>query len=178
MKTTQILSGLAATLPALIAPVAASSDSFTGVAIRSGSPIQYASINANDGNFWLNKNTSTYTPSSVSAPSNPATVFSGNQIISLDVAVPGGQQVYVATTGELAFTTAHSADLHGGVATGFQINGNNELQFEAAGWMACAEDDAYKVYWSGNATKEQQDDCLGFAFLTSATDADGAYEYA
>lgn len=170
MKTTQILSALAV---ALVAPVTAASDNFVGIAIRSGSDFQNAAINANDGTFWLNKATSGQASASKRDTLN--TVFTGGQgTLSLAASVPGGQQVYVAKTGELSFTQPHSADTHDGTSTGFNINGSGAIQFEASGFLACSEDGAYKVY--AQAYK-QDDSCQSFDFKMETATVDGAYEY-
>ncbi|KAF1350164.1 hypothetical protein BDV97DRAFT_282314, partial [Delphinella strobiligena] len=108
---------------------------FVGTAIRSGSDFQNGAINANGNYIWLNKATAGQTSAKRDTVN---TVFSGGEgTLSLDVSVPGGQQVYVAKTGELSYTTPHSADTHDGTQTGFSINGSGNLQFEASGFLAC-----------------------------------------
>lgn len=172
MKTTQVLSALAAAA-AFVAPAAASTDNFVGTAIRSGSGFQNDPINANGGTFWLNKATSGQASASKRDTLN--TVFSGGQgTLSLDVSVPGGQQVYVAKTGELSYTQPHSADTHDGTSTGFNINDSGNLQFEASGFLACSEDGAYKVY---AIAYKQDDSCQSFDFKVETATVDGAYEY-
>ncbi|KAI1208380.1 uncharacterized protein F4807DRAFT_461708 [Annulohypoxylon truncatum] len=88
---------------------------FTGVA-----------INASGGKFFINKDTSAYCPDDVenldcSAYPGSKTVFTGgNDTLFLDVAVPGGQQVYIAADGSLSYTVPHSGALpEGAVATGW-----------------------------------------------------------
>ncbi|KAI0889235.1 uncharacterized protein GGS22DRAFT_68977 [Annulohypoxylon maeteangense] len=83
-------------------------------------------INANGGKFFVNRNASTYCPDTVeeldcSAYPGTRTVFSGgNNTVFLDVAVPGGQQVYVDVDGSLSYTVPHSAYMpEGSNATGW-----------------------------------------------------------
>ncbi|KAI1374162.1 hypothetical protein F4677DRAFT_427392 [Hypoxylon crocopeplum] len=83
-------------------------------------------INASEGKFWINKNTTAACPTDVdgldcSAYSGSDTVFAGgNNTLSLNVAVPGGQQVYIAKDGSLSCTAPHSGALpEGAVASGF-----------------------------------------------------------
>ncbi|KAI0487314.1 hypothetical protein F4859DRAFT_501812 [Xylaria cf. heliscus] len=74
-------------------------------------------INASGGKFYINRDTSTYCPDGVSgldcsAYSGMGTnlvIGNGTTTMSLDVSVPGGQQVYVAPDGSLSYTQAHSA---------------------------------------------------------------------
>lgn len=116
---------------------------FTGLAIRSGSDIQYASIAANGLSFWLNKDTATYTPENVPAHTNAttSTVFTqylSSDTLSLLTSVPGGQQVYVAADGQLKFTQAHSASTgNGSFVQGFGI-AQGHLLFENTGFVAVA----------------------------------------
>jgi len=76
-------------------------------------PFHFESFNANSGKFWLNlPQTATSCPftgtaQASSCPPGNDTAFVGNG--ALAVVVPGGQQVYVAESGALMFTQAHSA---------------------------------------------------------------------
>ncbi|KAI0012655.1 hypothetical protein F4779DRAFT_567473 [Xylariaceae sp. FL0662B] len=83
-------------------------------------------INASGGKFWINKDAAAYCPGSIdgldcSAYPGSKTVFAGgNGTLSLDVAVPGGQQVYIAPDGSLSYTVPHSAQMpEGSITTGF-----------------------------------------------------------
>ncbi|KAI1412529.1 hypothetical protein F5Y13DRAFT_190125 [Hypoxylon sp. FL1857] len=83
-------------------------------------------INANNGKFWINKETTAYCPSDVEGldcskyPGSETVFAGGNGTISLNVGVPGGQQVYIAEDGSLSYTEPHSGALpHGANATGF-----------------------------------------------------------
>jgi hypothetical protein len=93
---------LALTGSAAAAPAAKSS--FQGLAIHSGSPIQFATVNANDGNFWLLYKTATSCPSNVKCSNTTDTIFTGGKnTLNLKVEVPGGQQVYVNDIGALRY---------------------------------------------------------------------------
>lgn len=161
--------------------VANESISFTGVAIRSGSDIQYAPIAANGSSFWLNKNTATYTPSVAPVNNNRTTntVFSfylPGDTLALDVTVPGGQLAYVDATGALKFTIPHGgASSPDPTYNGFGI-AQGHLLFENNDFIAVPTNEtsnipdgkgtAYQIYAASrtNLTGE------GFAFRAVATD--------
>ncbi|CZT24598.1 uncharacterized protein RCC_10323 [Ramularia collo-cygni] len=162
-----------AAVAALPAPQVATTEqsSFGGLALRSASPIHFGSINANGLGFWIHKNTSTYTEAgTIAEPTNPYTSFTLNSevgTLGLDTVVPGGQQVYVDYSPDgqaaLKFTQIHSVNTgSNGVVTGFSIVDEN-LLFEGAGFVACPEEDAYKIYAASRGTN---DACLGFSFRT------------
>ncbi|KAI1484434.1 hypothetical protein F5X96DRAFT_683605 [Biscogniauxia mediterranea] len=87
-------------------------------------------IQASGGKFWVGKDASTYCPSDVpdldcSGYNGTDTVFiGGNNTLSLNVAVPGGQQVYIATDGALSYSVPHAAPPEGAVTTGFWREGS------------------------------------------------------
>ncbi|OTA55462.1 hypothetical protein K449DRAFT_438684 [Hypoxylon sp. EC38] len=96
--------------------------------IAQGTDVFFAgtAINANDGKFWINKDTTADCPSDVEGldcsayPGSDTIFIEGNGTISLNVGVPGGQQVYVADDGSLSYTAPHSGALPpGSNATGF-----------------------------------------------------------
>jgi hypothetical protein len=77
--------------------------------------------------------------------------------MSMDVAVPGGQQVYVASGGALSYTTAHSADVpQDAQRAAFNYTpqtfdgGIGILTFDNQGFVVCPAKDAgtgvYQVY--------------------------------
>jgi hypothetical protein len=97
----------------------------------------------------------------------------------MNVAVPGGQQVYVASGGALAYTAAHSANIpdDGQTATFSytpeqDVNYVGFLKFDnKGGFQACptGEQQHYQVYaWT---PKDEagvfRSDCLGFSFRTN-----------
>ncbi|MBE7180532.1 MAG: hypothetical protein INR71_04845 [Terriglobus roseus] len=117
------------------------------------------------------------------------TVFAGGAAtLSLGVAVPGGQQVYVAADGALGFTPPHSGAVPEGAAlTGFsEEKGAGEGALGHLSWgrgfVACPHDGTpanatvWKVYGTKKGSKVSKD-CLGFDFLTSSAKEVGAWEY-
>jgi hypothetical protein len=91
MKTTLTLLALAATTFAQVQP-------FTAMALRSASPIHFASVNAAGQKFWLTVTpTSSYCPleDPAQCPAGTDTVFTSDytgNTLGLNVEVPGGQQ--------------------------------------------------------------------------------------
>ena len=82
-------SALLAVLPGVM------SQGFGIMALRSASPIHFGSVHANDYNFWIGKNTTSYCPGEVvtNCPVDPQTNFAGGNVtLSLNVVVPGGQR--------------------------------------------------------------------------------------
>lgn len=155
--------------------------SFGGVAIASGSDIQYDSVNANGTYFWLNRGTEVYTPSTATASDQKNTIFAGgNNTLSLDVSAPGGQQVYVDSDGLLRYTVPHSAYTGtGSKSTGFSV-ANNILKFENSDFVACklaqSPDNAYEVY-AAAANTNTGSNCVGFEIMVSDNTGAAAYEY-
>jgi len=169
----QIKSAIIASLPvmgAIAAPTGSSGqnpDSSTkfpaayGLIIGTNvQPFHYETINANSGKFWLNLPlTTTSCPSDVASqgacPPGTDTVFVGAG--GLDTVVPGGQQAYVAPTGELLFTGAHANLVPSdAIANPFvyvqqpnsQYGTVTTNAFGANGFMACPTpgSDAYQVF--------------------------------
>ncbi|KAG9835899.1 hypothetical protein KCU98_g13039, partial [Aureobasidium melanogenum] len=183
MKATTIFTTLAAALPAFAVPHARSTgDSFGGLAIHSGSPVHLSAINANGNSFWLNKETSSYCPNITvtSCPEGKYTYFEGgNNTLSLNVEVPGGQRVYVAQDGSLGYTIPHgSVSGSQNVSyTGFNLRDSGiHLQYKGADWIAVPIGSAYKVYAA--AAENAPQNGTSFAFRVGSVNATfGAWEY-
>ena len=144
---------------------------FGGLALRSGSAIHFANVNANGTNFWLNKGSATYCPGGVvdPCPAQNSTIFVGGNTggLALDVTVPGGQQVYVDSAGALRYTIAHSGNTGVGSSTkGFSIADNVRLQYKNNDWLACPYDDVAYVVFSAT-TVQARTDCLSFSWRIS-----------
>ncbi|KAL6237169.1 hypothetical protein BDW75DRAFT_92165 [Aspergillus navahoensis] len=151
---------------------------FTVMAARSASPIHFLPLTASGQSFWLGGNTTTYCPLPSNCPPGNTTVLAGNGG-SLSVVVPGGQQIYVAPTGALKFTQAHSAYIPPGSSYGpFEyVPGPEGSVFGhymysgwgASGFMACpTEDNRWQVFGAlQNATvpSGNVEDCLGFSAI-------------
>ncbi|KAK8153093.1 IgE-binding protein [Phyllosticta citrichinensis] len=184
MKTAAVAATLLAAAPAALAT------SFYGLSARSASPIHLSSINAAESAFWIGKDTASYCPEEVvqDCPAGNETIFAGgDNTLALDVEVPGGQQVYIKPTGELTYTTAHSAYMGmGAISTGFHLNnGTSSSGLGSLSWtngfVACPAGNAsypYQIYAAVNGFNKTN--CLGFDFLTSTvlTDKIGAWQYA
>ncbi|KAL4948971.1 hypothetical protein BDW69DRAFT_84457 [Aspergillus filifer] len=186
---------LASALPLLAAALpAATSNSqaeqpaaFTVMAARSASPIHFLQMNAAGQSFWLGGETSSYCPLQSGCPPGNQTVLAGNGG-SLSVVVPGGQQIYVAPSGALKFTQAHSNNIPPGSSLGpFEYEAGAEGSafgyYSYTGWgtdgfMACPTDDGrWQVFGAlQNATVPSGDvaDCLGFSALAVPTNNTGA----
>jgi len=184
MKTTTVAAAIIALAgSALAAP--APKDSYQGLAIHSGSDIQYATVNANGGNFWLHKKTATYCPSQtdIKCSNTTATLFTGGKdTLNLKVVVPGGQQVYVDSTGALKYTQPHSAAIgEGSSQTGFSVakaGKFDHLKYNGSGFLACpADGDKYRVYVSGGPAVNDDEECLVFDFMVGPDNAPAAWEY-
>ncbi|RAL02652.1 putative IgE-binding protein [Aspergillus ibericus CBS 121593] len=109
--------------PTSSAPAASStsnSTTFTVTSARSGSPIHLLQLTIFSGRFYLGGRTSSYCPPGVAqeggCPPGNETVLSGGN--GLAVAVPGGQQIYILSTGALSFTPPHSTYMPPGSITG------------------------------------------------------------
>jgi len=165
---------------------------FTVISVRSGSPIQYLPLNAAGQKFWLGGQPATYCPTQVDPncpPGNVTAILGGG---ALDTEVPGGQQIYVAPTGALSFTQAHSASIPTGSSIGpFSVTaGTPEARystsaFGATGFMACPDKVPNPSSWQvfaaiQNATVPtgKVGDCLGFdALATNYTGPVAAWQY-
>jgi hypothetical protein len=153
---------------------------FGGVAIHSGSEIQYASINAAESKFFLLKDSSVYCPniSGLACPNTTSTQFiGGDNTLSLETIVPGGQQVFVAVDGSLSFTAPHSAYTGpDAMSTGFSIAQEGEhVQFQGEDWLACPIDGHYAIYAA--AIAKDASACTGFAFRVADSELPAAWEY-
>lgn len=181
MKTTSaVISTLALAGSALAAPTPQSS--FQGLAINSGSPIQFASVSANDENFWLHYKSSAYCPPGIECSNTTSTLFTGGKdTLNLKVAVPGGQQVYVNDVGALRYTEPHSAAIGvGSSQTGFGVKNEGQfdyLTYNGDGFLACPTDaEAYLIYVRGASAVNDDAKCLGFDFLMGPDSAPAARE--
>lgn len=99
--------------------------------------------------------------------------------------VPGGQQGYVTTDGQLGFTQAHSSSIpEGALRTPFYYTPQAEagrvgnLQFNAGGFAACPTEDSsvYQIYASG-IEGFVRTDCIGINIATSSYDGASAWQY-
>lgn len=108
--------------------------------------------------------------------------------MSLRVDVPGGQQIYVAPTGELGYTIAHSASYPAGSGLSpFEYNPQTQagsvgtLTFENGDFYACpveGQDGVYQVFAAAYGDQEKYaSECTGFGFATAEWDGKTAWQY-
>lgn len=109
-------------------------------------------------------------------------------LVSLDVEVPGGQQLYVQKNGALAYTIPHSGAVpEGSYTSGFgYLENPHEGEVStwsftgaggATGLLACkTKDGEYQVF--ANVKGFQQTGCLGFDAAATKVKGPGAWEYA
>ncbi|KAJ5194289.1 hypothetical protein N7491_001626 [Penicillium cf. griseofulvum] len=184
--TTLALPLLAASAPT---PEPPANPAFGVMAMRSASPIHFAQLNAAGQKFYLHGETASYCPEQVQhCPLGKQTVFAPGGG-SLDVMVPGGQQVYIDPNGALSFTQAHSANIPEGSVRGpFHYTADEPwAHYSFAGWgatgfMACpTDDDRWQVFAAiQNATVPHGnvDECLGFSAVALTYDGEiPAWQY-
>ncbi|KAH7055971.1 hypothetical protein B0J12DRAFT_596909 [Macrophomina phaseolina] len=95
----------------------------------SNTPTLSGALHASGGSFWLHKPTTSFCPgeSVLQAPCPPGneTSLTGggpDGRLSLNVAVPGGQQVFIGPRGLLRYTRAHSGDMpRGSITSGLTV---------------------------------------------------------
>ncbi|KAE8137138.1 hypothetical protein BDV38DRAFT_89624 [Aspergillus pseudotamarii] len=199
MKFLAISSLIAAVsaLPSVPAPKAQNDpNAFGVVAARSASPIHFLTLNAANSHFYLGGKAATYCPENVeklgACPPGKETSLLGDKY--LNVAVPGGQSIYVDPKGALSFTTPHSGYTPPGSSTdGFAYkpgkNGTLGSWTYKNGFMACPTSNSTIVpgnpKWqvfaaSKNATVPTGNirDCLGFSAVAAPyTGPVAAWEY-
>ncbi|RAK94621.1 hypothetical protein BO79DRAFT_185326 [Aspergillus costaricaensis CBS 115574] len=172
-----------------------STSSFTVTAYRSNSPINNLALTIFSGRFYLGGRTSSYCPPGVASegecPPGNETIIVGDN--GLSVSVPGGQQIYILSTGALSFTAPHSAYMPPGSSTGpFSYTpgtpyGSWNYTGSPGGFIACPVKGGaggggrWIVYvnWK-NATVPggNVNECLGFGARAWGRNASvGAWEY-
>jgi hypothetical protein len=102
----------------------------------------------------------------------------------MSVVVPGGQQVYVQTDGQVGYTIAHSASIPQGALTSpFEYTPPKDgealgsLTFNEKSFSACPAGDegVYQIY--ANIDGFTRTDCIGILLGTSEFDGTAAWEY-
>ncbi|KAI0447264.1 hypothetical protein F4803DRAFT_546478 [Xylaria telfairii] len=165
--------------------------------IAMGTDVFFAgtAINASGGKFYINRDTSTYCPDGVSgldcsAYSGTETTLvigNGTTTMSLEVSVPGGQQVYVAPDGTLSYTQAHSA----AIPPGSTVVGFSRQRSEAFGapvylysaglyWYLCPvtegapRERTYQIFAANNSPEG----CYGTQIRTYGPEPGSVWQYA
>lgn len=102
----------------------------------------------------------------------------------MNTVVPGGQQVYVTSDGQLGYTIAHSASIpQNANTTGFAYTPETEagtpgsLTFNGNDFVACPTGDAgvYQIY---AASLKTDSDCIGIAAAAFNYSGSAAWQYA
>ncbi|KAI0599948.1 hypothetical protein F4775DRAFT_548996 [Biscogniauxia sp. FL1348] len=149
--------------------------------------VTVGAIQASGGKFWVGKEASTYCPPDVpnldcSGFNGTDTVFiGGNDTLSLNVAVPGGQQVYIAPDGALSYSVPHAAPPEGAVTTGFWREGSEGSMgavffgHNGTSAFACPAEEEENVYqiFLGSGTA----DCLSVSLFTYTYSGGSTWEY-
>ncbi|KKY14317.1 putativebinding protein [Phaeomoniella chlamydospora] len=177
-----VLPFLASAAPTLV-PRDESSTPYTVTSLRSGSAIQYSTLVASGTHFYLGSSNST------------AVLGTDN---NLNVAVPGGQQIYLETTGALRYTVPHSGAIPSDAAANPIIYTASEQGSSSVftgsistsspgstGLIACPVSGynpagAYQVYANTDdlaAPSGNNEDCLSFEAVTLAYNGTTAWEY-
>ncbi|RDL31916.1 uncharacterized protein BP5553_09318 [Venustampulla echinocandica] len=188
MKSIIAVSALVAMVAAQLEPPAGP---FTAGAWNPSNRWTGVAINASGRGFWIGKDSSSYCPVvkglDCTAFPGTSTVFAGGSgTLSLDVAVPGGQQVFVGPDGALGYTGAHSASIPvGAVTTGFlrfqSVAGGAPvpMTFEGSGFRACPVDETqenvYQVFASAVGT--DPGNCIQFQLRTYSAPGISAWQY-
>jgi hypothetical protein len=164
-------------LLAASAPTQRDTGSFTVISGDGYPPVAHKPVQATGERFWLGGEPGTYCPTVVNpyCPPGKVTAFAGPYALS--VLVPGGQQIYVAPSGALSFTQAHSAFIPTGSAIGpfdYTAEGRPFGQYTFTGWdadgfMGCPDNSDGPKTWQvfaniQNATVPTGDidDCFPF----------------
>jgi len=181
---TALVSALMATV-AIAAPAQVKRDtgSFSMMALRSGSDVHYASLNANSTAFYLKRDTSTSCALSSGCPAGNVTAVSISETGTLHMSdeVPGGQQVYISPSGILTYTEPHSPALPSDAITdGFSYTAGTStspgsLTHGTDNFYACPQgDSSYTIYVTAAGPNSY---CLDIDIATAAFTGTAAWEY-
>ncbi|MCJ1236353.1 hypothetical protein MMC14_004334 [Varicellaria rhodocarpa] len=161
------------------------SNTFTILASAPGTIFDLKPIQAAGQSFIVGPSiASSYCPlqQQSACPAGTTTSFAGD---SLNVEVPGGQEVYIGPTGALGFTQAHSASYPpGSTFGGFGSSGGEFIVFGSS-WYACPTADstpknpAGKLFAKLLPTDRVPANCSSVTVLTEDWTAGGfgAWEY-
>ncbi|KMK59045.1 hypothetical protein Y699_00246 [Aspergillus fumigatus Z5] len=147
-------------------------------------------LNANSGAFWSGKPTVSSCPENVQdcpAVNTTSFVSQGSKLF-LNVAVPGGQQVYISPEGQLTYTVPHSGYIPDGSLADLPIMKDGFLNPFLTLWLCSVDKDAkqWKVwaeYTNGttgaitNNGSNGQSACTRFALEAQPYKGDKAWEF-
>ncbi|KAK8213613.1 hypothetical protein M8818_002917 [Zalaria obscura] len=150
-----------------LTPLPADSLPFTLTAVNPSAPFNGKTIEASSEAFYIGRAPSTYCP----VPAIPAAACAaGNTTVmygsGLATTVPGGQEIYIQSTGALAFTQAHSAATYNlsSYSTGPVYEGGAFFAPNGTGWTACPVAGSQGVWqvFAKLAGLSFASDCVGF----------------
>ncbi|GIJ84761.1 hypothetical protein Asppvi_003612 [Aspergillus pseudoviridinutans] len=135
-------------LLSFLAALAAAENQTAGIpfevrASAPGTPVNDRMMTASNLTFFLNGQTASTCPLASGCPPGNRTVLNGDAS-SLDVLVPGGQQIFVTGDGAVHFTPAHSPSIPPGASTGPFSQAGGAWHFTGLGardFMACPTTD-------------------------------------
>ncbi|KAI5920706.1 hypothetical protein F4810DRAFT_404215 [Camillea tinctor] len=145
------------------------------------------SLQASGGHFWMGKSATPYCPSDVANldcslyNGTDTVLIGGNNTIFLDVTVPGGQQMYIASDGALSYSVPHSLPPAGAITTGFWREGSEGFMgavffgHEGSSAYACPvedEEDVYQIFLGTEFTG-----CYGVLLFTYTFSGATVWEY-
>ena len=176
---------------------------FTLLAVRSASPIHFMPVQANDGQFWIGKDTTASCPSAdgcgiytTNTTVVDCAVANGNSTTcAMNAVVYGGQTVFVQSNGTLGYGEANNNVVpHGAATQGFTLTlpyGDQTGFFNYPGhnskgaWAACPTGAGCDLGtgkdcapWAvvSTAVSAVAPNCLGFDIVTYPSDV-MAWEY-
>ncbi|KAG9231766.1 hypothetical protein BJ875DRAFT_382230 [Amylocarpus encephaloides] len=170
--------------------IAPPAGSFVLGAWSPGSGLPGSKINANGGSFWLGKDPSSSCPAvegldCTAFPGTRTVLVGGNDTLSLDVAVPGGQQVYVGPNGALGYTPPHSSYMPtGSVTTGFHRFRSQSggapvvMNFQGNSFLACPDatnSGVYQIF--AHLVVTDGGNCTFFQMRTYTAEGINAWQY-
>ncbi|CAK7272632.1 hypothetical protein SEPCBS119000_005228 [Sporothrix epigloea] len=143
------------------------------------------------GQQWNAGNkTCSYCPKGASCPSSPSTVMlapSGSGPVAMDASAPGGQSVYIDSTGAVGYTQAHSASAPANSTSSglvvYEHGGLVDLNSAGYGWAACPSqvDGAYgyTIYSVNKENGEKLSKCTPVNLRAKALPSGtvGAWQY-
>ncbi|KAI1809012.1 hypothetical protein GGS20DRAFT_468080 [Poronia punctata] len=151
-------------------------------------------LNARGGKFYVNEDGNPYCPDGVA--SLDCSQFNGRETnlvvggdtgtASLDVTVPGGQQVYLAPDGSLSFTQAHSAYIpEGSTISGFYldtIDGEGPSPFlfnDDRTWYLCPVGDGSlpQIPYQVVASEEPLEECVRVEIKTYTPEGGPVWQF-
>ncbi|KAI0192776.1 hypothetical protein F4808DRAFT_442742 [Astrocystis sublimbata] len=187
MKSVLSLIALPAVALAASIPRQENTGSFSASVVEDISPAG-TTINASGGKFYISETASTYCPEGTEgldcadyAGTGTTFAVSGATTLSLDVTVPGGQQVYVAPDGALSYTQAHSAAIPAdSVLIGFSRLENGNLKSEGRQFFLCSveEEEAEAVNYQIYVSDQALESCTVTEVTTSAPASGNVWQYA